>query len=80
MDMYVYPFGNPGRPVVLKDVSYGAVSAYVAVVPGQYTVAMRGFDAPATSKPALTASFMVTGEPLTPWLPWAPTPACGPRC
>ena len=61
MDMYVYPFGDPGRPVVLKDVSYGAVSAYVAVVPGQYTVAMRGFDAPATSKPALTASFMVTG-------------------
>ena len=32
MDMYVYPFGDPGRPVVLKDVSYGAVSAYVAVV------------------------------------------------
>ena len=61
MDMYVYPFGNPGRPVVLKDVSYGAVSAYVMVLPGQYTVAMRGFDAPATSKPALTASFMVTG-------------------
>ena len=61
MDMYVYPFGNPGRPVVLKDVSYGAVSAYVAVVPGQYTVAMRGFGASATSKPALTASFMVTG-------------------
>ena len=21
MDMYVYPFGNPGRPIVLKDVS-----------------------------------------------------------
>jgi hypothetical protein len=61
MDMYVYPFGDPGRPVVLKDVSYGAVSAYVAVVPGQYTVAMRGFGASATSKPALTASFMVTG-------------------
>jgi hypothetical protein len=60
MDMYVYPFGDPGRPVVLKDVGYGAVSAYMAVVPGQYTVAMRGFGAPATSKPALTASFMVT--------------------
>jgi uncharacterized protein DUF4397 len=60
MDMYVYPFGSPGRPVVLKDVSYGAVSAYMAVVPGQYTVAMRGFGAPATSKPALTTSFMVT--------------------
>jgi hypothetical protein len=60
MDMYLYPFGNPGRPVVLKDVSYGAVSAYMAVVPGQYTVAMRGFGASATSKPALTTSFMVT--------------------
>src|SRR5215472_8103893 len=60
MDMYVYPFGNPGRPLVLKDVSYGAVSAYLAVSPGQYTVAMRGFGAPASSKPALTTSFMVT--------------------
>ena len=59
MDMYVYPFGNPGRPLVLKDVSYGAVSAYMAVSPGQYTVAMRGFGAPASSKPALTTSFMV---------------------
>ena len=59
MDMYVYPFGNPGRPLVLKDVSYGAVSAYMAVRPGQYTVAMRGFGAPASSKPALTTSFMV---------------------
>ena len=60
MDMYVYPFGNPGRPLVLKDVSYGAVSAYMAVRPGQYTVAMRGFGAPASSKPALTTSFMVS--------------------
>ena len=60
MDMYVYPFGNPGRPHVLKDVSYGAVSAYMAVRPGQYTVAMRGFGAPASSKPALTTSFMVS--------------------
>jgi hypothetical protein len=62
MDMYVYPFGNPGRPLVLKDVSYGAVSAYMAVSPGQYTVAMRGFGAPASSKPALTTSFMVTAD------------------
>jgi hypothetical protein len=60
MDMYVYPFGNPGRPLVLKDVSYGAVSTYMAVIPGQYTVAMRGFGAPPSSKPALTTSFMVT--------------------
>jgi len=60
MDMYVYPFGDPGRPVVLKDVGYGAVSAYLAVSPGQYTVAMRGFGAPTSSKPALTTTFMVT--------------------
>ena len=60
MDMYVYPFGDPGSPTVLKDVKYGAVSRYVAVTPGQYTVAMRGFGAPATSNPALTTSFMVT--------------------
>ncbi|MBV9795548.1 MAG: DUF4397 domain-containing protein [Actinobacteria bacterium] len=60
MDMYLYPFGDPGHPVVLRDVRYGAVSDYVAVAPGQYTVAMRGYGAPATSKPALTTSFMVT--------------------
>jgi hypothetical protein len=60
MNMYLYPFGNPGQPIVLKDVSYGDVSAYMAVIPGQYTVAMRGFGAPASSKPALTTSFMVT--------------------
>ena len=59
MDMYLYPFGNPASPIVLKDVSYGSVSAYMAVSPGQYTVAMRGFGAPASSKPALTTSFMV---------------------
>jgi hypothetical protein len=60
MDMYVYPFGDPGSPTVLKDVRYGNVSRYVSVTPGQYSVAMRGFGAPATSKPALTTSFMVT--------------------
>jgi len=60
MDMYLYPFGNPGQPIVLKDVSYGDVSACMAVSPGQYTVAMRGFGAPASSKPALTTSFMVS--------------------
>ena len=60
MDMYMYPFGDPQHPTVLKDVSYGAVSSYMAATPGQYTVAMRGFGAPATSKPALTTSFEVS--------------------
>ena len=80
MDMYVYPFGNPGRPIVLKDVSYGAVSAYMAVSPGQYTVAMRGFGAPASSKPALTTSFMVSAGTAYTLAALGPTRACGPRC
>lgn len=60
MDMYMYPFGNPGQATVLRDVGYGDVSAYMALSPGQYTVAMRGFGAPASSPPALTTSFMVS--------------------
>lgn len=66
MDMYLYPFGEPGHPIILRDVSYGDVSAYMAVSPGQYSVAMRGFGAPASSPPALITSFMVTvGTPYT---------------
>jgi Domain of unknown function (DUF4397) len=62
MDMYLYPFGDPAHPTVLKDVGYGDVSAYMALGPGQYTVAMRGFDAPASSRPALVSSFMVDAK------------------
>jgi len=59
MDMYMYPFGDPAQTIILRDVSYGNVSAYMALSPGEYTVAMRGFGAPASSAPALTTSFMV---------------------
>ena len=59
MDMYLYPFGDPEDMIVLRDVSYGDVSAYQTLSPGEYTVAMRGFDAPASSKPALVTNFMV---------------------
>ena len=62
MDMYLYPFGDPTHPVVLRDVTYGDVSAYLAVAPGQYSVAMRGFGAPASSTPALTSSFMISAQ------------------
>lgn len=62
MDIYLYPFGDPAHPTVLRDVSYGDVSAYMALAPGQYTVAMRGFDAPASSHPALVSSFMVSAK------------------
>src|ERR1700752_2502718 len=62
MDMYLYPFGNPADLIVLRDVSYGDVSPYQALGPGEYTVAMRGFGAPESSKPALTTSFMVNSH------------------
>ena len=62
MDMYLYSFGDPAHPTVLKDVGYGDVSAYMALGPGQYTVAMRGFDAPPSSHPALVSSFMVSAK------------------
>ena len=62
MDIYLYPFGDPAHPTVLRDVGYGDVSAYMALSPGQYTVAMRGFDAPASSHPALVSSFMVNAK------------------
>jgi Domain of unknown function (DUF4397) len=62
MDIYMYPFGQPGHPIVLRDVSYGDVSAYMAVSPGQYSVAMRGFGAPASSPPALVTSFTVSAQ------------------
>ena len=58
----MYPFGEPGHPIILRDVSYGDVSAYMAVSPGQYSVAMRGFGAPASSPPALITSFMVSAR------------------
>ena len=51
MDMYLYPFGDPQDVIVLRDVSSG-----------EYTVAMRGFGAPGSSKPALTTSFMVSAR------------------
>jgi len=62
MDIYLYPFGEPGQSTVLKDVSYGDVSSYMAVSPGQYSVAMRGFGAPASSPPVLVTSFTVAAR------------------
>ena len=33
MDIYLYPFGDPAHPTVLRDVSYGDVSAYMTLAP-----------------------------------------------
>jgi len=62
----MYAFGNDSNPTVLRHVSYGNVSEYMAVAAGQYTVAMRQAGAPASSAPVLSTSFSVAaGESYT---------------
>ena len=51
VDVYMYPFGNDSNPTVLKHVSYGNVSDYMAVAAGQYTVAMRQAARPRRARP-----------------------------
>jgi hypothetical protein len=60
VDIYLYAFGNPERPTVLRHASYGDVSGYMPVSAGQYTVAMRPAGAPASSPPVVSTSFMVS--------------------
>jgi hypothetical protein len=62
MDIYMYQFGDISHPMILRHVSYGGVSEYMAVSPGQYTVAMRAAGAPASSLPVLVTSFMVSAR------------------
>jgi len=62
MDIYMYAFGEPGHPMVLRHVSYGGVSEYMAVSPGHYSVAMRPAGASAASPPVLVTSFMVSSR------------------
>ena len=62
MDIYMYQFGDPSHPMILRHVSYGGVSEYMAFSPGQYTVAMRAAGASAASSPVLVTSFMVTAR------------------
>jgi hypothetical protein len=59
VDVYLYSFGNPSAMVVLKHVTYGTVSGYQSVPVGEYTVAMRGAGAPASSKPVLSTTVNV---------------------
>jgi hypothetical protein len=59
-DVYLYPFGNPEQPMVLKHQGYGSVTEYMPVAPGQYTLAMRPVGAPASSPPSVSTSFMVS--------------------
>jgi hypothetical protein len=59
VDIYLYAFGNPGHPTILRHASYGDVSSYMAVSPGEYTVAMRPVGAAASSPPVVSTNFMV---------------------
>jgi hypothetical protein len=59
-DVYLYPFGDPGHPTVLRHEGFGGVSDYMPVTAGQYTVAMRPVGAPASSPPSISTSFMVS--------------------
>ena len=62
MDIYMYQFGDISHPMILRHVTYGGVSEYMTVSPGQYTVAMRAAGAPASSLPVLVTSFMVSAR------------------
>jgi Domain of unknown function (DUF4397) len=66
VDVYLYSFGNSSAEIVLHHVSYGTVSPFEQVAAGDYTVAMRGAGAQASSKPILsTAVDVVAGHAYT---------------
>jgi hypothetical protein len=56
VDVYLYSFDNSSARIVLHHVAYGTVSPYEQVPAGEYTVAMRGAGASASSKPVLSTS------------------------
>jgi len=60
VDIYLYAFGNPGHPTILRHANYGNVSSYMAVSAGEYTVAMRPVGATASSPPVVSTNFMVS--------------------
>jgi uncharacterized protein DUF4397 len=60
VDVYLYSFGNSHAMIVLHHVAYGTVSPYERVKTGEYTVAMRGAGASASSQPVLSTSVQIT--------------------
>jgi hypothetical protein len=59
-DVYLYSFGDPENPTVLRHEGYGGVSSYIQLSAGEYTVAVRPVGAAASSPASITTSFMVT--------------------
>jgi Domain of unknown function (DUF4397) len=62
VDVYLYSFHDPHAMIVLHHVGYGAVSPYEKVKSGQYTVAMRGAGAKASSPPVLSTSVRIAPD------------------
>jgi hypothetical protein len=60
VDVYLYSFGNPRARLVLHHVSYGMVSPYEQVPPGDYTVSMRAAGAAPSAQPVLSTGFWVS--------------------
>ncbi len=60
VDVYLYSFGNSNAMIVLHHVAYGTVSPYESVQAGDYSVAMRGAGASATSQPVLSTSVTIS--------------------
>lgn len=58
VDVYLAQQGGPA-PTVVRDVSYGAVSDYLSLTPGAWTVDMRTAGAPATAAPLFDATATV---------------------
>ena len=62
MDVYLYSFGNSNAQIVLHHVPYGTVSPYEAVTAGDYSIAMRGAGASATSQPVLSTTVTIKAD------------------
>jgi Domain of unknown function (DUF4397) len=59
VDVYLYSFGGQKAMTVLRHVAYGTVSPYEKLASGEYTVAMRGAGAKASSPPVVSANVRV---------------------
>src|SRR5712671_4978763 len=59
VDVYLYSFGNSNAQIVLHHVAYGTVSPYEIATAGDFSVAMRGAGASATSPPVLSTSVTI---------------------
>jgi hypothetical protein len=59
VDVYVDSVADPDAGIVLAGVSYGAVSDYQDVPPGEYTVSMREAGAAETEPPVLSTTVQV---------------------